>query len=98
MVLLIIIATSYILGRHTADNIRLGYEKVMRDFELSEKVNVVISDNASNMAKAFSVKFPVEEQCDGLMVDNDDLWVSNFNISVSGGQYQNVYMVYRNPP
>lgn len=42
-------------GRHTADNIVAQYEEVINNFNITDKVSNIITDNASNMVKAFSL-------------------------------------------
>lgn len=66
------------LGRHTAENIHNTFDSIIYEFNLSDKVSYIVSDNASNMAKAFSVAFPscdaeAEEQ---LLVDDESIWSS----------------------
>lgn len=71
-----------IAGRHSADNIRSNVEEVLADYELTDKVRYIISDNASNMVKAFSVRFLTDEH----MVDEEDIWVRAHHIS------KNIYL------
>lgn len=64
-------------GRHTADNIIAQYEEVVNEFQISEKVAHVISDNAANMVKAFKLpgytSSPPESQEEtDIEVDTDD--------------------------
>ena len=42
-------------GRHTAESISEKYDDILTSFELCGKVNVVVTDNAANMKKAFLV-------------------------------------------
>lgn len=42
-------------GSHSAENIRHEYEEVISCFEIAEKISTIVSDNASNMIKAFSL-------------------------------------------
>ncbi|VDI11014.1 Hypothetical predicted protein [Mytilus galloprovincialis] len=42
-------------GRHTAESIRSEYEEVVTSFEIGFKIAAIVSDNASNMVKAFSI-------------------------------------------
>ena len=42
-------------GRHTADNISAQYEEVVNEFNIADKMTHVVSDNASNMVKAFKL-------------------------------------------
>ena len=45
-------------------------------YEIESKVTHVISDNASNMRKAFSTMLPTsdEEMDEDCAVDNEDVW------------------------
>ena len=45
-------------GKHSFDNIRHEYEETMASFDICGKVTSVISDNASNMVKAFDFSIP----------------------------------------
>ena len=64
------------LGRHTAQNILEQFDEVLVEFGLTGKVKAIISDNAANMAKAFSVSFPTDEGSqESLLVDEEDMWV-----------------------
>ena len=47
------LACTQFRGRHTADSIVEKYEEVTSSFELGGKVKVIVTDNASNMKKAF---------------------------------------------
>ena len=42
-------------GRHTADSILSQYEEVLHNFGIAGKLNFIITDNASNMIKAFKL-------------------------------------------
>ena len=53
----VMIACKRFKGRHTADNIRQEYEEIVSTYEISDKVITIVTDNASNMTKAF--KFPL---------------------------------------
>ncbi|XP_046543879.1 E3 SUMO-protein ligase ZBED1-like [Haliotis rubra] len=45
-------------GRHTAENILQHYEETIATFNLSSKITNIVTDNASNMKKAFRVDLP----------------------------------------
>ena len=47
------IACKRFTGKHTSENIRQVYEETIASFDIAEKIDSVISDNASNMAKSF---------------------------------------------
>ena len=53
-------------GRHSGDNIFLEYKNVLDQFGLDGKVFKIVTDNASNMLKAFDVTIPE------LAIDDDD--------------------------
>ena len=42
-------------GKHSADRIRNEYEETISSFCLADKIIAVVSDNATNMIKAFSL-------------------------------------------
>lgn len=50
-----VLACRRFTGRHTADNISAQYEEVVNEFNIAEKVTHIVSDNASNMVKAFKL-------------------------------------------
>ena len=62
----VMIACKRFKGRHTAENIRLEYEETVSSYEISEKIMTVVTDNASNMTKAFDFSLP------GYTTDKDD--------------------------
>lgn len=71
-------------GSHTGARISDKFEEICDNFDIKEKLDYIITDNASNMKKAFTVCFPSttrtaaaesesdDEGDDGL--DNVDLW------------------------
>lgn len=62
-------------GRHTAENISSMFDTILSRFQLESKVRYIISDNAANMAAAFSVSFMTsEEDEDPILVDDPTLW------------------------
>ena len=46
------------VGSHTGERISQQFNKVMEDYKVKQKLDFVITDNASNMKKAFTVSFP----------------------------------------
>ncbi|XP_046578557.1 E3 SUMO-protein ligase ZBED1-like [Haliotis rubra] len=50
-------------GRHTAENILQHYEETIATFNLSSKITNIVTDNASNMKKAFRVDLPEHQSC-----------------------------------
>lgn len=51
----VLLACARVKGRHTAENILHYYEKVVSDYDLSGKIVAVVTDNAANMVKAFTL-------------------------------------------
>lgn len=47
---------SCLTGRHTGDSIYAAYTNCLKEFAITNKVMFIITDNASNMRKAFSVR------------------------------------------
>ena len=73
-----------VTGRHTAENIKLWYDKVVCDFDMREKVKHIITDSASNIKKAFLTLAGYEidasdsddkesEECDGVSIEQEEL-------------------------
>ncbi|KAK0143482.1 putative AC transposase [Merluccius polli] len=42
-------------GRHSSENISAAFDEILDDYNISEKVHFIITDNAANMKKAFKV-------------------------------------------
>lgn len=59
------------LGQHTGQHIKEKLDATLEMYGLSDKISYVVSDNASNMAKAFSTTFPTSDIDD---VDSLELW------------------------
>lgn len=59
-------------------NISAMFDATVQNFALDGKIRYVISDNAANMAAAFSVAFKVSDDDDdeSLLVDDPSLWCS----------------------
>jgi len=45
-------------GRHTAANIRHVYEEMVSSYVIGHKIKTILTDNASNMTKAFNFSLP----------------------------------------
>ena len=54
----VMIACKRFKGRHSAENIRLEYEEAISAYEISEKIMTIVTDNASNMTRAFDLSLP----------------------------------------
>ena len=62
-------------GSHTAERICDQFEAICDEYSIKDKLDYIISDNAANMRKAFTVCFPSEqEDDDGDHLDDPDLW------------------------
>ncbi|XP_019746136.1 uncharacterized protein LOC109528182 [Hippocampus comes] len=66
-------------GRHTGEAIARSFDNVLEDFGIGNKVEFIVTDNASNMKRAFSLEFPEidpsgAEGEEGAGVDDGDLW------------------------
>lgn len=48
----IVIAFEYVSGRHTAENIKLQYDLILKRYNIEDKVFKVVADQAANMKKA----------------------------------------------
>lgn len=66
-------------GRHTADNIYQVYDDVLDNYSIQNKVSFIITDNASNMIKAFTLFPPVHVNSESEDEEDDgcDLQVVN---------------------
>ncbi len=51
----IMLACNRFKGRHTADNIQATFEETVSEYGIGQKVLTVVTDNAANMVKAFSL-------------------------------------------
>ena len=63
-------------GSHTGGNIKGEFRQICVEFEISDKVSYIISDNASNMRKAFEVHFMVnsEGNAEDETVCDEEIW------------------------
>lgn len=66
----VLLSCDLIKGHHTADRIYHMYESVLKYWNVEGRVIRVVTDNASNMVKAFNL-FPVTEEEDEL-IDHDE--------------------------
>ena len=57
-ILSLLLSCSKLLGRHTAESILSEFEEVISRTDISLKVYRVVTDNASNVKKAFSGSLP----------------------------------------
>ena len=68
-----LLACKQILGSHTADNIYSHYEELVDEYNIRDKLFKIVTDNASNMKKAFKVSLPgFTLQSDEEGSDNDE--------------------------
>ena len=61
-------------GSHTAERICDQFEAICDEYNIKDKLDYIISDNAANMRKAFTVCFPSEQDDDGDHLDDPELW------------------------
>uniref|UniRef100_A0A3Q3IBN3 HAT C-terminal dimerisation domain-containing protein n=1 Tax=Monopterus albus TaxID=43700 RepID=A0A3Q3IBN3_MONAL len=64
-------------GSHTGDRICEQFEAICDEYNIKEKLDFIISDNAANMRKAFTVCFPTQDEVhddDGDHLDDPELW------------------------
>ncbi|KAK0151144.1 putative AC transposase [Merluccius polli] len=61
-------------GSHTGERISETFEEVCDNFNIKNKLDYIISDNASNMKKAFTVCFPSATVMEDDDLENGDLW------------------------
>lgn len=71
------------LGKHTGERICEQFESLCEDYGIRNKIDYILSDNASNMRRAFTICFPAsidEGDIDSDMIqnvedfDDDELW------------------------
>ena len=62
-------------GSHTGQNIAESIERCLHKYRLRQKVHYIITDNASNMRKAFSVleELATDVNMDSVVLDAEDL-------------------------
>ena len=58
-------------GRHAAENIYSSYEGIVQLFDIERKVKYIVSDNASNMIKAFFLPGFEESATNDALMDSD---------------------------
>lgn len=80
-------------GRHSSENISAAFDEILDEYNISEKVDFIITDNAANMKKAFKVKMADhsddfeggsssdEEDMDGAQLDTECLLGSRQRLS-----------------
>lgn len=66
-----LLACNRFKGTHTGERISEAFESICDEYDIKEKLDFVICDNAANMKRAFTVCFPKEE--DGEITDDDNL-------------------------
>jgi len=63
------LACERILGRHTGEKISNVFDGIMEEFQIKNKIDYIVTDNASNMKSAFTTIFPVAEIGNPIMVE-----------------------------
>ncbi|TRY76102.1 hypothetical protein DNTS_030158 [Danionella cerebrum] len=66
-----LLACNRFKGSHTAERICDQFEAICDEYDIKATLDYIISDNAANMRKAFTVCFPSEQEDDG---DDPELW------------------------
>ncbi len=71
-----LLACNCFKGSHTAERICDQFEAICDEYNIKAKLDYIISDNAANMRKAFTVCFPSEQEDDddGDHLDDPELW------------------------
>nr|XP_061840893.1 zinc finger BED domain-containing protein 4-like isoform X2 [Nerophis lumbriciformis] len=71
-----LLACEHFKGSHTAERICDKFEAICDEYNIKAKLDYIISDNAANMRKAFTVCFPSEQEDDddGDHLDDPELW------------------------
>lgn len=71
-----LLACNHFKGSHTAERICDQFEAICDEYNIKDKLDFIISDNAANMRKAFTVCFPSEQEDDddGDHLDDPELW------------------------
>uniref|UniRef100_A0A8C8GQ27 HAT C-terminal dimerisation domain-containing protein n=1 Tax=Oncorhynchus tshawytscha TaxID=74940 RepID=A0A8C8GQ27_ONCTS len=72
-----LLACDGVKGPHMAERICEQFEAICGEYGIKDKLDYIISDNAANMRKAFSVCFPIEQEDevhDEDHLDDPELW------------------------
>ena len=67
-------------GSHTGTRIAAAFDDILETYDLSNKVEYILTDNASNMKSAFKVHFPAEDN--GETADESDEAVAVTHLQV----------------
>ncbi|CAB3986899.1 zinc finger BED domain-containing 4-like [Paramuricea clavata] len=59
-------------GSHTGEKISTAFEAICDEYAIKNKIDYILSDNASNMKRAFTVCFPGNDTDDDGPEDSDD--------------------------
>ncbi|KAK0146146.1 hypothetical protein N1851_014558 [Merluccius polli] len=57
-------------GKHCGEQIASEFDEIVEEYGISNKISFILTDNASNMKRAFKVRLPDSEQPES---DSDDL-------------------------
>ncbi len=68
----LLLCCKHMKGRHTGDNIYMEYEAIVEEFGLQDKISKVVTDNASNMLKAFNITIFDDSKSDESDSDHSD--------------------------
>ena len=91
----VMLSCNHLSGRHTGENILQSYEEVATEFNIYTKVNHIVTDNASNMTKAF-VTLPgfgdIDEAEEEMSECDSDSEVDSASDEVSAGDVLDDYL------
>lgn len=64
-------------GKHCGERIALAFDSIVEEYGISHKLSYILTDNASNMKRAFKVRMPEAEQPEGDSsdeLDDETMW------------------------
>ena len=86
-----LLACNRFKGSHTGERIAEAFDSICDEYDIRQKLDFVICDNAANMKRAFTVCFPKDdgdEMTDDDNLDDADLWED-----LSRGEWETVDQV-----
>ena len=77
-------------GKHCGERIAAEFDEIVEEYHISNKISFILTDNASNMKRAFKLRLPDSEQPESDSDDLDDemMWedVEDFEQPWSSGE------------
>lgn len=73
---------------HTGERISEAFDSICDDYDIRQKLDFIICDNAANLKRAFTVCFPKEQ--DGEVTDDDNLDDAELWEDLSRGEWETV--------